>query len=238
MMKDRTPTESDPILNLTQAACGFAALITRQPPETFVGPRTRRNRDGRRRDLRNLPCPTRASPKSAPSASCTSASSRFSGRDLDETTLDTNVLDKLRNAITSVTGAAPGSIDADTRLSTLFPFVGRKTAWKRLEQSLGLSLPPLERPRLIRTIGIVVGRFRSAGSAACWRFWPSICRRPASWLRWPRFSASCSDVISILAFWLVGRWLTCRRWPHLGREDSTRSAICPRPFCKCTMAAW
>jgi acyl carrier protein len=127
-------------------------------------------------------------------------------QDLDETTLATNILDDLRNAITSVTGAAPGSIDADTRLSTLFPFIGRKTAWKRLEQSFGVSLPPLELPRLIRTIGIVV---------AIPLGW--ICGLLAMQnLGLPKagFLAALAailgivlGVISIVIFWQVGRWL-------------------------------
>jgi hypothetical protein len=125
------------------------------------------------------------------------------------------VLDKLRNALTSVTGGAAGSINIDSPLSTLFPYVGRKGNWKRLEESLNLPLPPLVRPHLINTIGIVI---------AIPLGW--ICGLSAILvLDLPKagFLAAVaailglvSALISIVAFWLVGRWLTsplAASWP-------------------------
>jgi len=138
------------------------------------------------------------------------------GKDLDDASVTPIVLERLRNALTSVSGGAAGSIDADTRLSTLLPWLGRKTAWKQLEKSLDLSLPPLVRPRLISTLGIV---------AAIPLGW--ICGLSAILaLDLPKagFLAALAAILglvfgllAILAFWLVGRWLSsplAASWPR------------------------
>jgi len=164
------------------------------------------------------------------------------GQDLDETSVAQTVLDRLRNAISvggqpddcvlllhrsSARGGPPSgtackqavahdvSINADTRLSTLFPRFGRKRDWKRLEESLDLPLPPLVRPRLLNTIAIVV---------AIPLGW--ICGLSAILaLDLPKagFLAALAAILglvlgllAIVAFWLVGRWLTsplAASWP-------------------------
>ena len=138
------------------------------------------------------------------------------GQDLDETSVAQIVLDKLRNALTSVSGGAAGSINAGTRLSTLLPRFGRKGDWKRLEESLDLPLPPLVRPRLLSTIAVIV---------AIPLGW--ICGLLAILLSDPPKSGLLAalaailglvcGLLAILAFWLVGRWLTsplATSWPR------------------------
>jgi acyl carrier protein len=129
------------------------------------------------------------------------------GHDLDEASVTKIVLDRLRSAITSVDGTAASRIDSDTRLPSLFPYGGRKSAWKRLEASLDLPLPPLDRPRplngLLTVVAIALG----------WLFGlltlvvivpPEI--DPPGWL-----VAPLGVIFGLLAMylcWRLGRWLT------------------------------
>jgi acyl carrier protein len=149
-------------------------------------------------------------------------------QNIDEESLAPTVFERLRNAMTSVGGIAPGSIESGARLSTIFPFGGRKNAWRRLGESLGLSLPPLELPRWLRTIGILIAV-------------------PLGWmcgvlaifgLDLPKsgFLAAISailglvlGVLAIVMFWLIGRWLTsplAACWPRgLGTVGDLSRAI-------------
>jgi acyl carrier protein len=163
------------------------------------------------------------------------------GQDLDETSLRPMVLDRLRSALSAagqwndaasdrvpllrrssgVGGPPPDTAceqtvtrDGDTQLSSLFPFVGRCEAWMRFEKALGLPLPPLERPRQVRGLLVVLAVFLGwiAGLAAIVVLLPP---NPPGWLGAPL--GVLFSLIAIYLSWRLGSWLTrplARFWPR------------------------
>jgi acyl carrier protein len=163
------------------------------------------------------------------------------GQDQDETSLRPIVLERLENALSarertndsmpllrrSRAGGGPaaaaaceqavahgGVIDGGMQLSSLFPFAGRRETWARFEKALGLPLPPLERPRLVRAILLVLAVFLGwiGGLAAMVVLLPP---DPPGWLGAPLgvlFSA-----VAIYLSWRLNNWLTrplARFWPR------------------------
>jgi acyl carrier protein len=142
------------------------------------------------------------------------------GQDRDEAALRPIVLERLGGAIVSSgvacepTTVRGGKIDANVPLSSLFPFAGRRVTWVQFEKALGLPLPPLERPRQLRTMLFVLAVFLGwiAGLAAMVVLLP-----PGSpgWLGAPL--GLLASVIGIFASWRLGNWLTrplARFWPR------------------------
>jgi acyl carrier protein len=141
------------------------------------------------------------------------------GREKEGAALSDSVFLRLCEAIQSVKGTEQGQISADTRLSELFPFWGRKRAWKRLEKSLGLPLPPTQPPGVVRTIVLVVSIVLGwvLGLSILFDLIPP---------RTVQSSGTVSVLVAVFGLvlgflaiclcWLVGCWLTlplARFWP-------------------------
>jgi acyl carrier protein len=147
------------------------------------------------------------------------------GQDQDETALRPIVLERLGGALSACErsndsvpllrrSSAGGKIDADAPLSSLFPFSARRVTWVQFEKALGLPLPPLERPRLLRAMLLVLAVFLGwiAGLAAMVVLLP-----PGSpgWLGAPL--GLLASVVGIFVSWRLGNWLTrplARFWPR------------------------
>jgi acyl carrier protein len=130
------------------------------------------------------------------------------GRDLDEASLRQVVLEKLCGVLT-----VGERVAGETRLASLFPYAGRRRAWARLEQALGWSLPPLERPRAVTGLLVAVAAVLGwvAGLVAMFVFCPP---DPPAWLAAPLGLGFA--VVAIFLLWRLGRRLTiplARCWP-------------------------
>jgi acyl carrier protein len=130
------------------------------------------------------------------------------GREAGERQLADGVFEKLRIALATIKGMTPESIDADTQLSTLLPFIGRRSAWRRLAKLIDLPLPPLQRPHVLSTIITVVAIPLGwiFGILAIGRLLPSKTTDILAWLE--AALVIVSVFLAIFVFWLVGRCLT------------------------------
>jgi acyl carrier protein len=131
------------------------------------------------------------------------------GRDMDETSLRQVVLEKLCGVL-----SASERVDGENRLSSLFPYYGRRRAWGRFEQAVGWPLPPLERPRAITGLLVAIAALLGwvAGLVAMFVFCPP---DPPAWLAAPLGLGFA--LVAIYSLWRLGRRLTiplARCWPR------------------------
>jgi acyl carrier protein len=130
------------------------------------------------------------------------------GRENDNGQLADTVRADLQRALASVRKTTASPVDANAQLSTLFPYFGRKRAWRQLEKAVDLPLPPLVRPHLLSTI-VTVAAIPVGWIFALLAIGPFIPPRPADRSGWLLpILMLILGYLSIFVFWLVGRCLT------------------------------
>jgi acyl carrier protein len=121
------------------------------------------------------------------------------------------IFERLQEALQTVATrrASQEPITPETALSTLFPPIGRRSAWKQLTASLDLPLPPLKRPHWISTIfllmAVVLGWITSILMLQV--LFP-VKTAASGWLIGGL--GGLLGFAAIFLWWLVGRGLT---WP-------------------------
>lgn len=116
--------------------------------------------------------------------------------DRNRTCLSAATFYRLRRALVSAWGVPRESIRPSVSVLPLLPLEGRRAAWNRLAEAMGLHLPPLERPA------------RLASSIVCFSFAAAICAFGVALLHWGLGAAVATGFAALFAAALLADWLT------------------------------
>lgn len=153
--------------------------------------------------------------------------------------LTNDVYENLCKGLNSLGIASGDVIRPDSRLSEMLPSFGRRIAWRRLERTTGLPLPPLQRSHLVSTIvtvlAIPIGWI--LGFSLLFALMPPQTFQHSSSFAW--LVAVVGLVLGFFAIflvWIVGRVLTfplASHWPSSIQTTGDLSrAVCEKHYGK------